>query len=568
MKRFSLSPRDWSIRWKLTHIAMGTAALALLLTVAGLTMFEYFNFRQQLMERLETLGQVVGGNSTAAIAFNRPDDATATLATLAAQKNIQAACIYNGEGEILAHFPEHAAGIPAHPWAQGRRVGPDSMEVMLPVELDGKSVGMVYLRSNLEELRQRLYEYCLIAPVILAIASCAGLLLVNRLQRYVSAPIMSLAETARRVSQEKDYRLRAQKHGQDELGRLADAFNEMLEGIRQRDAQIHLHLDEVQAARSMLEERVQARTADLTRANEELHGEMERRQEAELKREQMQAGLVEVSRRAGMADVATGVLHNVGNVLNSVNVSTQLVHDAVKSSHIANLFKAADLIEQHEQDLPGFFSANERGRQLPGFLVKLARALEKERSTLLSEIDDLTSNVNHVREIVSMQQSLARVAGVSASVTLGELIDDALKINQAGISRHGVDVMRDYDPKIRITTDRHKVLQVLINLISNAKYALSDRSAATRLLTIRARIKEGSLEIAVMDNGVGIEAQGMERIFQFGYTTKKNGHGFGLHSCALAARELGGSLSAHSDGAARGATFTLLIPLSKEAAHV
>jgi C4-dicarboxylate-specific signal transduction histidine kinase len=400
------------------------------------------------------------------------------------------------------------------------------------------------------------------------VASGAGLLIIRRLQRSVSVPVVALAQTARRISEEKDYTLRAPKSGDDEIGQLAEAFNHMLDGIRQRDEQIRLHLQEVRSARDELEARVEERTADLKRANGDLQVEMQQRQEAERKREEMQSNLVEASRKAGMADVATGVLHNVGNVLNSVNVSTQIVHDAVRASRVATLAKAADLLQQHGGDMTAFLTNDERGRKLPEFFCKLAGALTEEHAGILKEIDGLASNIAHIREIVAMQQSLSRVSGIRTRVTLGELLEDAIKINHAGLSRHQVTIVREFDAAIPVVIDRHNVLQILINLVSNAKYAVNGSTEPVRRVILRAVVEGRSLRIAIVDNGVGIDPKQMTRIFGFGFTTKKNGHGFGLHSSALAAKELGGSLEAFSKGLGKGATFTLTMPLAEEGAHV
>jgi C4-dicarboxylate-specific signal transduction histidine kinase len=313
---------------------------------------------------------------------------------------------------------------------------------------------------------------------------------------------------------------------------------------------------------------VEERTADLKHANQNLQAEMEHRQEAERKRAEMQANLVEASRKAGMADVATGVLHNVGNVLNSVNVSTQIVHDAVKGSHVGTLAKAAEMLQQHSQDMATFLAEDPKGKTLPTFFGKLATALAHEHDAILKEIDGLASNIGHIREIVAMQQSLSKVSGVATEVSLGDLIEDAIKINSAGLSRHNVTIERDFDPKTPLVVDRHKVLQVLINVISNAKYAVGGSLERVRKMRIKGRVEDKMLRIAVIDNGVGISPEQMTRIFAFGFTTKKTGHGFGLHSSALAAKELGGSLKAFSEGPGKGATFTLEIPIVKEEAHV
>jgi len=167
-----------------------------------------------------------------------------------------------------------------------------------------------------------------------------------------------------------------------------------------------------------------------------------------------------------------------------------------------------------------------------------------------------------------MQQSLARVAGVMTDVEVGELLEDALKINQAGLNRHHVKVVRDFDPKILFTTDRHKVLQILINLISNAKYAVDGAPDGKREIVLRVRTQDETICIEVIDNGVGIDPQNLTRIFSYGFTTKKDGHGFGLHSAALAAKELGGRIEVRSEGLGKGATFALTLPVKKEvAAH-
>ncbi|HVT81929.1 MAG TPA: CHASE sensor domain-containing protein, partial [Phycisphaerae bacterium] len=419
--------KSWSIRWKLTHIAMTTTTFALLLTIFGLAIFEYFSLRQHIKGELQMLGQIVGGNSTAAIAFNRPDDATATLATLEAHQGIRAACIYDADGKILATYQareEVGVIFEPHPRPPGLYFSARYLDIYQPVQLDGKTIGTVFLHSDLGQLNERIMLYAWVSPLILVAASGFGLLLVNQLQRQVSAPITSLAQTSRRISQENNYTLRASKFSDDELGQLADAFNHMVEGIRRRDEQIQSHLEDVKAARDQLEARVEARTADLKLANAELQAQMEHRREAERKRAEMQSNLVEASRRAGMADVATGVLHNVGNVLNSVNVSTQIVHDTVKASRVSTLVKAAELLQEHGADLPGFFAADARARALPEFFSKLSQALAREQATLLNEVDGLASNIAHIREIVAMQQSLSRVSGVHSAVTLGELIED------------------------------------------------------------------------------------------------------------------------------------------------
>ncbi|MBC8873514.1 MAG: hypothetical protein H8E44_29090 [Planctomycetes bacterium] len=288
------------------------------------------------------------------------------------------------------------------------------------------------------------------------------------------------------------------------------------------------------------------------------------RKRAERELAELNRRLIDSSRQAGMAEVATGVLHNVGNVLNSVNVSANLMAEKVKNSRVIGLAKASELIEEHADDLATFITSDYRGKQLPAYLSQLAERLVGERDAVLEELGCLIRNVDHIKEIVSLQQSFANVAGVVERIDLADTVDSALKINDAGLFRHGVVLNRDYTAIPPVTTDRHKVLQILVNLISNAKYALSDSARGDKRLTIRIGSSDvDRVKVEVLDNGVGITGENLSRIFQHGFTTKKHGHGFGLHCSALAAKELGGTLSVRSDGPGRGATFTLELPLGR-----
>jgi signal transduction histidine kinase len=288
------------------------------------------------------------------------------------------------------------------------------------------------------------------------------------------------------------------------------------------------------------------------------------RKRADEERETMHRRLLEVSREAGMAEVATNVLHNVGNVLNSVNVCASLVSDKIRHSKALSLSKAAALLRGHAADLAQFLSTDPKGKQLPAYFEALAAHLDEERTALLKELASLTENVNHIKEIVAMQQSYGKRLGVLELLPVVGVVDDALRLNEGALARHQVKVIREYEEIPPMLLERHKVLQILVNLIRNAKYALDEGGGQDRQLTIRVGKNGGdTIKVAVVDNGIGIPAENLTRIFGHGFTTRKDGHGFGLHSSALAAKEMGGSLAVHSDGVDRGATFTLELPVDK-----
>jgi PAS domain S-box-containing protein len=283
--------------------------------------------------------------------------------------------------------------------------------------------------------------------------------------------------------------------------------------------------------------------------------------QAEAKLEQANKELIDASRVAGMAEVATTVLHNVGNVLNSVNVSATLLADKFRRSKAVNLSKAVALLQSHAADLPAFLSDDPKGRKLPGYLASLAESLAADEDRTREELASLCANIQHINEIVATQQSYAKVAGVLQLLPAAELFEDAMRLNAGAFERHQVKVIRDFAPVPPIMVDKHKVLQILVNLVRNAKYAMEDGGAADKCLTLRIASGSGVVKFSVIDNGIGIPAENLIRIFGHGFTTRKGGHGFGLHSGALAAKQLGGSLTCHSDGPGTGAAFTLELPL-------
>jgi C4-dicarboxylate-specific signal transduction histidine kinase len=322
-----------------------------------------------------------------------------------------------------------------------------------------------------------------------------------------------------------------------------------------------------------LRHRVRQRTRELNREIEEhkrteseLQTEIAERKRMEIQVEKTHRELLLASRQAGMAEVATGVLHNVGNVLNSVNVSASLLTGYIKDSRLNSLNKAVALLNNHGADLAGFLSEDPKGRLLPSYLGQLAERLGNEQETSLAELRQLTANIDHIKEIVAMQQNYATTRGILECVRITEVVEDALRMNSGSFTRHNVQLQRNYQPNLpEVMVDRHKILQILNNLIRNAKYACDDAARPDKRIVITIVSAEDCVQISVADNGVGIPSENMNRIFNHGFTTRKQGHGFGLHSGALAAKEMGGTLSARSDGAGQGAVFTVELPIRAKA---
>jgi PAS domain S-box-containing protein len=280
------------------------------------------------------------------------------------------------------------------------------------------------------------------------------------------------------------------------------------------------------------------------------------RRDAEAAMQRLRGQLLEASRLAGRAEVASGVLHNVGNVLNSVNVSVSEMRTAADRMRVDSLRKVAGLLAEEIGDEP----TPKRAKALT-LLHALVDHIGDERERLLDEANRLGERLKHIHAILRAQQKLARTREVVEEVDVDELIRSALPLDESW-REAGIELSCEVEqPVPRLVCDRHKLLQILVNLLRNARDAVREMPAGTGRVLVRGRTTEGGrVSMAVVDNGIGIALEHRERIFGHGFTTKEDGHGFGLHSSALLAAELGGTLRFESDGPGRGTTFTLELP--------
>jgi signal transduction histidine kinase len=528
--------RNLPIRQKLTLIIMSTCGSILLLASVALYISESAKAEAQSVREISALARIIGHNAAAAAAFNDREAGARVLAALETRLEIEGACLMLANGQHVSALDRSDEHDPAAEelLRYGYREEFEDILFATPVLLDGTQVGTLFLRAELGPAQRALLQRSLrTSAVVLVVSLLLAFVFARRFQRLITTPILHLAGIVREVAQNGDYSLQATKIGSDEVGALTDAFNDMLDQIRTRDAALI-------EAQDRLEERVAERTEEL----EEIHRQ-----------------LVEASRRGGMAEIATNVLHNVGNVLNSVNVSASLVSDNIKKSKTASLGKVAALLQEHESDLAGFLGNDPRGQQLPAYIASLSAHLLAGQEAAVREMELLQRNIDHIKEIVSMQQSYAKVSGVREVVEIRALVEDSVRMNLGALSRHRVRLEREFEDVPTIELEKHKVLQILVNLLRNAKYACDETNELDKQVTVRVAARERHIEVSVIDNGVGIPAENLVRIFTHGFTTRESGHGFGLHSGALAAKEMGGFLHVHSAGLGHGATFTLGLPL-------
>jgi PAS domain S-box-containing protein len=346
------------------------------------------------------------------------------------------------------------------------------------------------------------------------------------------------------------------------------------EGSTVRGALVSFHdVTELDRANSQLKEannelevsRVQIlqKNQELEVTNTSLHIEMDQRKKAEAEKEKLYQQLMNASRQAGMADVASSVLHNVGNVLNSINVSTDTLLKTLKKPMVGDVCRIAALFNEHQDNLQSFLTADPKGKQIPSYLGLVAESLSGSHQTIQQELDSLVKKVDHIKQVIMSQQDIARAGSIREPVSVEDMMEQALVMAMPEPEKYQIQVVREYRPIPTIMTDRHQVLQVLVNLITNAKNAMVEHSESTRCLTLRLGVPTGSAyaRLEVVDTGGGIKAENLPKLFAQGFTTRKAGHGLGLHSSAIVAKNLGGALQAQSPGEGQGATFTLDLPL-------
>ena len=290
----------------------------------------------------------------------------------------------------------------------------------------------------------------------------------------------------------------------------------------------------------------------------------ERRRGA-LEREELTQQLVESSRRLGMAEVASDVLHNIGNVLNSLNVSAGLIAQHVRGMPIQDVTRTSALLTAHQDDLGTFLTEDAKGQRVSGFLAQLGGHLRDQHAQTCHDLDTLISQIDHVKDIIAAQQDLTRTHSIHEPVLLKDLVETALKINAPGFDKYHIAITRDYVDLPKVITDKQQVLQIMANLIRNAKEALRQHGSGPHNLTIRIfphSDNSNRICIQVSDTGIGIPSDNIHRIFAQAFSNDASGKGSGLHNNAIAAKNLGGSLTASSEGEGLGATFTLEIPVT------
>ena len=468
---------DISIKKKLVLVIMLVVMTAMSVACTAFVVNDVLLIKLDMAQQLTALAQILGTTSTTALEQGDRATVQKLLESLDVYPALRTAIVCDSKGAVFASYSscDAPADVPVEAPVVARGSGYEfrhgHLEVVKTLDSGARRVGTVYLEGDLNFIWLQMLQYAVIVVVVLLVSCGAGYLLAAKLQRIISGPILDLTHTAQDISRKNDYGIRVKKSGGDELGTLCDAFNRMLD-------QIESTKQALQQSHDQLEIRVQDRTRELSEANHELSKEIAERVRAERELEAVHREFVDAARRAGMAEIATGVLHNVGNVLNSVNVSATLLTNQLRASKLNQLVQVVSLLDQHQENLAEFIANDEKGRQVPRYLKVLSEHLANEDESLATEAESLVANVEHIKAIIATQQTYAKSGGLEEPTDVNAILDDALRLNTESFDRHGIQVERDYAELALLFVDKQRVMQIVINLIKNAKESLIEREGA------------------------------------------------------------------------------------------
>ncbi len=284
--------------------------------------------------------------------------------------------------------------------------------------------------------------------------------------------------------------------------------------------------------------------------------------------EQLRSQLGEAAYKIEMADVASTVLHNVGNVLTSVTVAANMVESVVDQSAVALVNRMAELIKAHDQDLGTYLMEDPKGKRIPPSLEKLGTHLLEEQRVVLKEMKGLVRNIRHMKQIIASHQTMAKSAGQTEQISLADVLSHAMELSFQPGDEKWITIRPDYQQVPTVLVDQHQLLQILVNLLRNAKQAMRQQVQDSHELILSVKYQdddEATVVMTIQDSGIGIVPEHLSKMFTRGFTTKTDGNGIGLQSSILAMKNMGGSMHVQSEGVGRGATFTLTFPVQKEA---
>ena len=557
-----------SIRSQVLRLVLGTVFVTLILGLCY-TGFEFHHtIRSSRLREATATARLLAEDATNTVSISSPSGAAGDLESLSVIPSTKGAVVLDAEGRYTSRYGvfenDHC------PHDATRHKGIDRLHtefhgsflhVAIPLIKGDERLGVLVTVTDTSDIQTRFYSTITSLLLVLGALTAVMTIVAVRLVNNVVGPIHDLTNVAREVSVSQDYSLRVNIHGKGATRTFCRQFNDMLSHIETSNVQLKLTKEELYHVNESLERRVVERTKALETANNRLTEENTKREEALMELTKVQSQLVESSRAAGMAEIANGVLHNIGNVLNSVKVSASMATSRINGLKITPISRTASLLKEKKQSMGAEWVTFDGLKHVPDLLDELCQSLEASQTATVEELRELDQNIQFIEEIVLSQQNHARSPGVTERVRTDQIFDASLKLVSSGKRFTGMDVTRDYQFCEEILLDKNRVMQILSNLIKNGFEAMEQTPPNRMVLHLSISQPEPDwIRFSVKDNGHGIPPERLSRLFTYGFTTKKTGHGFGLHSAACAAREMHGAVHIDSEGEGRGATFSLDLP--------
>ncbi len=320
----------------------------------------------------------------------------------------------------------------------------------------------------------------------------------------------------------------------------------------------HIELNLTREELKQNNELLKRNEAEIRQLNEQLKGTVI---EKSVKLEHAQEEILEKEHKSELADITTGTLHNVKNILTSVKTSSEFIMENILNAQSGKAFKKAnDLLKKNLDNISDFIVNNPKGKMLLEYYLKIEDLLNSEKDFIKSDLERIAEKVEVIEKIVSVQQEYGGGEDKD-KVNLGQIIDDALAMQSGSIDAHRIEVIKEYDQIPNVYILKTKFMHILINLIKNAKEAMIETAEEDKKLMFIIEQGSDKVRLKVKDTGIGISKDNLKHIFTHGFTTKSDGHGFGLHSCAAYMKEMNGEISVESEGKGKGATFVIELPM-------
>jgi signal transduction histidine kinase len=453
---------------------------------------------------------------------------------LSAESSITAAYLFDKNNNLFSSYgvdPAEKVALPQ--FGESLLRFDDDVKLYFKLRQDGEVIGTLLLKGNTRNLYSEFRSYSIVVATVMFACFILTLILSNLFQKSFSAPIVLLVSLVKKVSGSGDYSLRiGDKLGTiatEEFNVLAREFDKMLSGIQTRD-------ELIKQANQTLEFKIEERSLELKK---------------------VQKIALQNAHSLGMAEISNGILHNIGNIVNSANISISEISSVLTDSKMVGFLKANDLLKNNKNNLEFYLTQDPSGKLLPQYFLHIGEVISRELEKVNLETQNLAKKIHLIKDVVITQQSYARGDILNEEIHMAKLLEEIISMQNSSFSRHSIQIVRKFQEIPTVQSQKIKVSHILLNLLKNAKEAMDSTDASKRILTVETEYdeKNGLVLVKVSDTGEGILPENLNKIFNHGFTTKKKGHGFGLHFCANAMKEMGGSLTVQNN--TTGVTFVL-----------